>query len=129
MRKWEKWIKRFHIPSGGAILHWGMVEIVGQVLWWGVGKVFSVIPDIVKGVGFLVIFIAIIFAVAWYLPKLSHHLDDVSANGNKIQSGGEFNFMLTVHKCSQCGWGVKVTIFDTVVTCPKCGNVDSLRHS
>ena len=39
-------------------------------------------------------------------------------------SAGELLGFVHVHKCSKCGWGMKVSVFNKVVTCPQCGNVD-----
>ena len=41
-------------------------------------------------------------------------------------SVGEFLGWVHAHKCSKCGWGIKVDIFNKVATCPKCGNVDNV---
>ena len=31
------------------------------------------------------------------------------------------------HKCSRCGFGVRVGIFNRIATYPKCGNVDNIK--
>ncbi|MBN1189903.1 MAG: hypothetical protein JXA46_09130 [Dehalococcoidales bacterium] len=58
------------MPSLGAILHFLLLEAVSQLLWWLVSKMIT-ITSVIRDVGFLVVFVAVIFAVAWYLPKLS----------------------------------------------------------
>jgi hypothetical protein len=61
--------EKLGIPSGRAIIHIVVVEIIITTIWYGVSKLIST-PSI-REIGFLVIFIAGLFAVAWYLPKLT----------------------------------------------------------
>ncbi len=71
------------IPSGRVILSFIVLEALAQLLWWVVGRVGSGIPDIVKGWGFLAVFIVVIFAVAWYLSRLPRPIDLVTADGKR----------------------------------------------
>jgi hypothetical protein len=61
-------LEKMHIPSSGAIFHFLAMEVVSMLLWWGVSTMFS--NQLIRDIGFLVVFVAGIFAVAWYLPKL-----------------------------------------------------------
>ncbi len=64
-KKILEYIKR-NLPG---VIHFVILEILGNLLWTWISKGFSF--TLVREVGYLVIFIAVIFAVAWYLPKLS----------------------------------------------------------
>jgi hypothetical protein len=73
---------KFKFPSFEAILHIVAVEVVTQLIWYGIGKVADM-NIWVKDIGILAIFIATIFAVAWYLPKLKSRktsIDEISKN-------------------------------------------------
>lgn len=73
---------KFSIPSGRSILHIAVVEVVLEGIWVGVTQLFE--SEVVKGIGFLVVFCFGIFAVAWYLPKLSPRLSGASVK-NKAE--------------------------------------------
>jgi hypothetical protein len=80
MRKtWRLIREKLHIPSGQALVHLVLFEAISQFLWWLAGLLFSAIPEVAKGWGFLIIFVAGMFAVAWYLPKLSPSLYNLGA--------------------------------------------------
>jgi hypothetical protein len=66
MRKkiWE-YIKK-NIP---AVIHFIVLEIVGNLIWNFISMGFSLV--IVREIGFLVIVVMGMWVVAWYLPKLS----------------------------------------------------------
>lgn len=64
---------KIQMPSLGAILHFLLLETISQLLWWGASKMLS-ITSIIRDIGFLVIFVAVIIAVALYLPKISPSL-------------------------------------------------------
>lgn len=81
-RNWlkNKWViikDKLHITSWQAILHFAIVEIVLNIIWDKVSLMFQL--ETVREVGFLVIFVSVIFAVAWYLPKLAPALYSFSA--------------------------------------------------
>ncbi len=116
MRRIWKFVRgKFGIPSGRVIVHFVVVEAVLQAMWWGAGKVFSMIPEVVKGWGFLAVFIAAIFAVAWYLPKLSPALYSFRIGVGKIQPTKPTNTRLTYDNvlwedAGSDGWGgIRVT--------------------
>lgn len=86
MWKWLKNAKeRVGIPSGRAIVHIVVVQLIIQLGWNWLSRMFT-IPWI-REVGFLVLFIAALFAVAWYLPKLSPRLSGSSVK--KIETEQE----------------------------------------
>jgi len=58
------------IPSGRALIHLAVVEIIINITWERVSKMFTV--DYIREIGFLVVVVAGVFAVAWYLPKLTN---------------------------------------------------------
>lgn len=37
------------------------------------------------------------------------------------------DMLSNAHKCSNCGWGFRVSLLNRLATCPKCGNVDRTR--
>lgn len=51
-------------------LHTAIVDIILTGIWFGVNKLAAIIP-LVRDIGFLVLIIAGMFCVAWYLPRLS----------------------------------------------------------
>ena len=55
---------RFSIPSGRAIVHFAVVEIIIEAIWNQVSKMFTV--PMIREIGFLAIFIVVLFVVAWY---------------------------------------------------------------
>jgi len=70
MWKWVQSAKqKLGIPSGRAIIHVVIVEIVINLVWNWVSNRFTV--PLVREIGFLFVFVAGLFAVAWYLPKLA----------------------------------------------------------
>ena len=70
--RWQYIRDKLHIPSLSVILHFFAVEIILSLIWFGLSKLISIV--FVREIGYLVIFVAAIFAVAWYLPKLSPSL-------------------------------------------------------
>ena len=76
-----KRLKRFQaklsIPSGRAILHVVIVEIIINLLWNWVSQMFTF--PIIREIGFLVLIITGLWAVAWYLPKLSPKFSGASS--------------------------------------------------
>jgi hypothetical protein len=58
-------------------------EIIFGLAWFGISKLISI--AIVRDVGYLVVFVAVIFAVAWYLPKLSPALYGFGTGKNTKQ--------------------------------------------
>jgi len=44
---------------------------------------------------------------------------------NQLDIGALLGYV-HAHKCSKCGWGIRAGLFNRVVTCPKCGNVDNV---
>lgn len=73
---------KFRLPSWGVVVHFLIMEVVSQLLWWGASNMLTIAP-IIRDIGFLVVFVAIIFAVAWYLPKLSSARPDFAKTPNK----------------------------------------------
>ena len=72
-----KWLRiKLGIPSGRVILHFVIIEIILQFIWNWVSNMFTI--PLVREVGFLVVFVAGLFAVAWYLPKLTPNLSGAS---------------------------------------------------
>lgn len=61
--------EKLGIPSWRAIIHIIVVEIVITAIWYGVSKLVS--TPLIREIGFLVICVAGLFAMAWYLPKLT----------------------------------------------------------
>ena len=57
------------ITSWQALVHLVVVEIILTLLWDWISKMFTI--AVVREIGFLFVFISGVFAVAWYLPKLS----------------------------------------------------------
>lgn len=74
--------KKLGITSWGAIIHIIVVEIIINLIWNWVSKGFETI--LVREIGFLVLVIAVIFAIAWYLPKLSPKLGGASKQSGII---------------------------------------------
>jgi len=109
MGKWSR-IKR-GIPSGRAILHFVIIEIVLQLIWNWVSNMFTI--PLIREIGFLVVFVAGLFAVAWYLPKLSPRLSGTSADG-KPQQG-----MPTDYERRYADW-MATAIQDDVGDLPGC---------
>ena len=58
-----KWL---HLPSPGAIVHIFVVEALINAGWWTMTQ-FLVSNSLVRDIGFLVLSLAALFAVAWYL--------------------------------------------------------------
>jgi uncharacterized protein YbaR (Trm112 family) len=61
--------RKLRIPSWQALVHLVVVELLLNILWNWVSKMFQIV--VVREIGFLVIFVAAICAVSWYLPKLA----------------------------------------------------------
>jgi len=61
--------EKLGIPSGRAIIHVVIVEIAINAIWDYLSRMFTV--PLIREIGFLVLIIAVLFAVALYLPKLS----------------------------------------------------------
>jgi hypothetical protein len=113
--------------------------IIGQVIWWAISTIMGT-AILVKSIIAAVILVATIFAVAWYLPKLNHKkkTDTVISQTASLSekeppkvttvrsTPASFKPFSHAHKCSKCGWDIRVTMFDTIATCPKCGNVGNL---
>ena len=93
--------EKLGISSGRAIVHLVIAQIALQLLWWVLGKMFSNIPEIVIGWGYLAIFIAGIFAVALYLPKLSPMLSGANKVNNRKEQRTEDVFLKEVLKSNQ----------------------------
>ena len=70
MRKWIQGIGgKLGIPSVQSLIHLVILEIIINYTWDRVSKMFTI--DYVREIGFLVVTVAGIFAVAWYFPKLA----------------------------------------------------------
>jgi hypothetical protein len=61
--------EKLRISSWQALVHLVIVQIILNLIWGWVSNMFEVV--LIREIGFLVIFVAGIFAVAWYLPKLA----------------------------------------------------------
>lgn len=82
MLKWLKNIVR-RIPSGKAIAHVVIIEIFLELIWNWFSGVITII--LVREIGFIVVFVAGLFAVAWYLPKLSPRWSGATDIREKLQ--------------------------------------------
>jgi hypothetical protein len=76
--------ERLSIPSGRAIIHIIVVEIIINSLWNWVSGMFAI--PLIREIGFLVLIIAVLFAVAWYLPKLSPRFSGASVGKGSKQN-------------------------------------------
>lgn len=86
MRNWLRHLKeRIGIPSGRAIVHLVVVQIVVQLMWNWLSKMFETV--LLREVGFLVLFIVGLIVVAWYLPKLSPILGGPSRKVEEVKPG------------------------------------------
>ena len=77
-------MQKLHIASWQAILHFVVVEIALNLIWDRVSSMFQIVA--IREVGFLVVFVAGLFAVAWYLPKLEPALYSLGSAKIKKQS-------------------------------------------
>lgn len=68
-RWWDSVRTRLHIPSWSAIINFIIVQVALQLIWAWISSGFTY--SLIRELGSLAIFIAVIFAVAWYLPKLT----------------------------------------------------------
>lgn len=100
MTGWDQVKKK--IPSGKAILHFIILQVVAQLGWNWISKTFT-IPAI-KEIGSLVIFIAIVFAVAWYLPKLNPRLTGAYARKEEQSQAPERQELLTWYDRQESNW-------------------------
>jgi hypothetical protein len=62
--------KKLGIPSGQALVHLVAAEIISALIWWGISKLITI--TWIRDFGFLVVFVAAMLGVAWYLPKLAN---------------------------------------------------------
>lgn len=65
---WDNFKTRLGLPSGAAIINFVVIQVVLELIWLGISQSFTI--PFIREIGSLVVFIAGIFAVAWYLPKL-----------------------------------------------------------
>lgn len=85
--------QKLGIPSGRVIVHFIVVECILSYAWNWISKMFE--NQLIREIGFLIIFVAAIFAIAWYLPKLSPALSgkgkdkDVIASSKHVDSQSE----------------------------------------
>jgi hypothetical protein len=68
-RGWNNFKTRFGIPSGSAIINFVVIQVVLELIWNWVSQGFTI--PFIREIGSLVVFVAGIFVVAWYLPKLT----------------------------------------------------------
>jgi len=55
--------------------------------------------------------------------------ENIASKSDSLRSGmGIIDGLIGAHAhtCSKCGRGFRVTAFDRLATCPKCGNVDNV---
>jgi len=81
MRKWLKSI-RHSLPTVRNIILFIVVQLILQAMWYGVSKLLA--DQFLRDIGVIAVFIAGIFAAAWYLPKLSPILSGVSRKKERI---------------------------------------------
>jgi len=106
---------------------------ISLFLGWGLPMIISSTPQNGIRITLIGVFVSILFFIWAYIlyRRQQRHpkkLDTPNSEAYRPFSG-IMNGMLGVqsHKCSQCGWGFKVNVFDKVATCPKCGNVDNVE--
>ncbi len=64
--------EKLRIPSWPILIHLVIAEVILNSIWNWVSKMFEIVW--IREIGFLVVFVGAIFAVAWYLPKLAPEL-------------------------------------------------------
>ncbi len=90
----RKLLQRFRLPNPGAIVHLLVVEALVNVGWWMVTRWF-VSDDFVHDLGFLVLSVAALFAVAWYLTsKKRKDVIPVHQKGNEFVKDAWIRFHL-----------------------------------
>ena len=94
------------------------------------------VPPLLLGIGIMA-FVAITFEGAYRIVRKERgKASEAETEGNKMAKKARiFSSLLKtddkynrIHKCSQCGWGVVISNFDTGIICPNpnCGNVDDI---
>jgi len=100
------------VANNPNLAHWSISLLLGLLI-------FAVIGSITTG---------IIWAIQSYQNKYKKN-ENKSLQMQNPLSVGELLGLVDAHKCSKCGWGVKVDIFNKIATCPKCGNVDNVSNN
>ena len=97
--------------------HWSIKLLLGLLISAGIGAIVT----------------GIIWAIESYKRKNKKTENKPSpieqSKSLQVQnqlSIGELLGYVHAHKCSKCGWGIKVGLFNRVAPCPNCGNVDNL---
>lgn len=77
--KVSKWLGITSLSDGLRVI---IFEALITFLWWFISKLINI--ELVKEIGYLVVFVAGIFALAWYMPRMA--LVRVGANAHSTSS-------------------------------------------
>jgi len=81
--KMQRLREKLGVPSGRAIAHIVVVEGILNLVWNQVSKMFTI--PLIREMGFLVLTVAGLFAVAWYLPKLAPKWSGATQSDRSVQ--------------------------------------------
>ncbi len=107
-----------------------MEEIASMGASGNIGPYRNVIPDNTSWIPSIIIWsIAFIWFIGsliyWFKSRNKPQIKEPKAKNHNLLSVGEFLGYVHAHKCSKCGHGTKVSIFNQISTCDECGNVDN----
>lgn len=108
---------------------WFNPNIVGNGMLWIVGIAVQIGGWVSQPIAIFLLIIAFIWSIATlgYWLRFRHKKTVITPQSNITSSKFTVGDLFAhSHKCSKCGWGIKVTMFDNIATCPKCGNTDDV---
>lgn len=88
-KRLQKLKERLGIPSGRAVVHFVLVEIAINLIWDRASRMF-IIP-LIREIGFLVLSLAGLFAVAWYLPRIWPSFSGATEGKTRTKSSSVVN--------------------------------------